>query len=283
MKRVVIQSFRRQDVPEWIERCMASVRSWAAARGYDYQFADDSSFDLAGPDYLAKAQGNLRTITNLTRLILVRDALAAGHDEAVWMDADIFVFAPDRFDLPSPEGYAFARETWIERWQGDLWSVFASVNNSVVLFRQGQPDLQFLIDTIFHVARHRPLRGNYQVGGDLVKGLWSSLAFPTFENVGMFSPDIIRALEGKVRPLLKAQARYHGTEVHAANLCGSSNYLGGVTQVQVMAAMDRLERSRGKAVNRWLAAGPLEAAQFPGRTYFTTKADAPGQPYQLFE
>ncbi len=283
MKRVVIQSFRRRDVPQWIERCMASVRSWADASGYDYQFADDSSFALAGPEYLARAQGNVRTITNLTRLILVRDALAAGYDEAIWLDADIFVFAPERFVLPAEPGYAFARETWINHWKDDLWVAGSAVNNSALVFRPNQPDLQFLIDAIFHIARHRPLRGNYQVGGDVVRGLWSSLDFPTLEDVGMFSPDIIRALAGPVRPLLKAQARFHGSEVHAANLCGSAHYLGGATEAQVLAAMDRLESSRGNVVNRWLADGPLEAERSPGRTRFSLRPGRPGEPYLFFD
>ena len=261
---------------------MASVRSWADASGHDYQFADDSSFALAGPDYLARAQGNVRTITNLTRLILVRDALAAGYDEAIWMDADIFVFAPARFVIPSPPTYAFARETWISHWQDDIWIASSGVNNSTLVFKRGEPDLQFLIDAIFHIARHRPLRGNYQVGGDVVRGLWSSLDFATLEHVGMFSPDIVRALDGKVLPLLKAQARYHGSEVHAANLCAGGHYLGAPTEAQVMTAMDRLERTRGKIVNRWLADGVLEAERSPGRTCFTLRADTPSPPYQVF-
>ncbi len=286
MKRLVIQSFRRQDVPPWIERCMASVRSWAEARGYDYRFADDSSFDLVGADYLARAEGNLRTITNLTRLILIRDALAAGYDEAVWMDADIFVFAPDQFELASPQGYAFARETWIDQWEGDVWRAIAGVNNSVALFGQEQPDLQFLIDAIFHIAGHRPLRpvrGNYQVGGDLLKGLWNSLAFSALDNVGMFSPDVIRALKTRTLPVLKAQARYHGTEVHAANLCGSRHYLRAATPAQVTGAMDRLERSQGRVVNRWLAEGALPASRFEGRTFFALRPGIPAPPYPVFE
>ena len=41
MKTLVIQSFRTHSVPPWIERCLDSVRRWAALRGYDYRLTDD--------------------------------------------------------------------------------------------------------------------------------------------------------------------------------------------------------------------------------------------------
>jgi hypothetical protein len=68
MKTVVLQTFRSHDVPPWMARCLASVRDWAAAQGYDYQFEGDSVFALCGEEYLVAVGDNKRSITNLARL-----------------------------------------------------------------------------------------------------------------------------------------------------------------------------------------------------------------------
>src|SRR5580658_8048741 len=92
---LIVQSYRTHDVPSWISRCLASVQAWALAKGYDYRLTDDSAFLLCGADYLARVGDNKRSITNLCRLELIKLALAEGYDRAIWMDADIQVFAPD--------------------------------------------------------------------------------------------------------------------------------------------------------------------------------------------
>ena len=45
----IVQSFRRREVPDWITRCLASVRAWAESRGHAYVFVDDALFAYA-PD-----------------------------------------------------------------------------------------------------------------------------------------------------------------------------------------------------------------------------------------
>src|SRR6185295_2010938 len=109
---------------------MDSVRSWAAASGFDYEFADDSSFALCGPEYLARVGRNMRAIVNLSRLELVKDAHRRGYDRAIWLDADVLVFRPELFTIDVVEGYAFSRETWVTR-VGDRWRAVSSVNNCV--------------------------------------------------------------------------------------------------------------------------------------------------------
>lgn len=273
MSTLVIQSFRTTDVPDWIARCLASVQAWTRAQGYAYQFADDASFALCPPAYLERAKGNLRTITNLTRLILARRALGdGGFARAIWLDADQFVFAPEQFVVPAGPRYAFARETWLrpldEGSAPRRWRAHDGVNNSAFVFTRGEPDLDFLIQATLHVALHRQVRTNYQVGGELLKGLRTSLEMTTLETVGMFSPWVVKALAAGEEPLLRAQARYHGWPVFAANLCASPNYVAEAAAQETHAAMDALERSRGEVVNRWLADGPLKALPYPGYTAF---------------
>jgi hypothetical protein len=257
MKTLVIQSFRTHSVPPWIERCLVSVRRWAAMHGYDYRLTDDRAFDLCGPDYLARVGDNLRSITNLCRLELVRQAHADGYELAAWVDADVFVFDAAAFTLDSVARYAFARETWLETGipaaPANCWRAVSAVNNSVFACRRGEPDLAFLIDATRHVARHRQIRSNYQVGGDLIKGLRASLDFELLDTVGMFSSYVVLALAREFDVLLKVQARCHGNPVHAANLCASANYLPVVGDDDIRTAMDRLEATRGGIVNDQLS------------------------------
>ena len=50
---VVIQSYRTEAVPIWIETCMQSVREWALRGRFSYEFVGDEIFDLL-PDDSAK-------------------------------------------------------------------------------------------------------------------------------------------------------------------------------------------------------------------------------------
>ena len=251
-KTLIVQSFRDHDVPPWIARCLASVAAWSRQRGYDYVLVGDEAFDLCGPEYLADVGDNRRSITNLARLELVRRAHADGYDMATWVDADVFVFHPEAIALDRVNRYAFARETWVE-WRGaGRWFAFSSVNNSVFACRRGEPDLDFLISATRHVARRRRIRSNYQVGGDLIKGLRASLDFETLGDVGMLSNYVVMALATGGRRLLQQQARLHGEPIHASNLCASENYSPRVGGGEAMAAMDALQRSAGDVINGWL-------------------------------
>jgi hypothetical protein len=276
VKTLVIQSYRATDVPEWIARCLDSVRAWAAAQGFDYQLAGDDSFRLCGEDYLARVGSNVRSITNLSRLMLVKRAHAAGYERAIWLDADIFVFAPDDFRIDLAAHYAFARETWIVRLDAQRWGVHDGVNNSAFVCMADEPDLEFLISTVRHIALHRPVETNYQLGGDLIKGLRASLGFQLIQNVGMFSADIVRALARGEADVLHAQARFHQAPVHAANLCAGPYYSPPVTETEALGAMDALARTHGEAVNAWLAEGGLRAQTYPGYTTFALSREAAG-------
>lgn len=244
-------------MPGWIEHCLASVKAWARAAGYDYRLFGDEAFEFCGADYLAQVGSNMRSITNLARLELVRDAHKHGYDWAVWIDADVLVFEPRQFSLSGVARYAFARETWLEPYHVEgRWRAFSAVNNSVFVCRAGEPDLDFLISATRHVAAHRQITTNYQVGGHLIKGLRLPLGFETLGSVGMFSNFATLALARGATGVLKAQARYHGTPVFAANLCASEIYRPPVGVADAQAAIRALEGTRGAVVNEWLNGQP---------------------------
>ncbi len=256
-RTLILQSYRAPNVEPWIARCMKSVEVWAGKTGFDYRLTGDEVFALCGDDYLARAGGNMRTITNLCRLEMVRAAHQEGYDWAVGMDADIFVFDPDRFRIEGVERYAFVGESWIELQAPGTWGGLRNVNNSVFVCRAGEPDLDFLIHATRHVAMSRTIVDNFQVGRNLVNGLRKSLAYETLNNVGMFSNLVVLALARDVPELLQFQADIHGYPVFAANLCGSENYVPPVSEGEAQVAMDRLETSRGTVINSWLSQKPI--------------------------
>jgi hypothetical protein len=251
MKTVVLQSFRTTDVPDWISRCLASVRSWAARSGYEYEFTDDSIFALCGAEYLARAENNPRTITNLARLELAKARLSAGYDRAIWLDADVFVFAPDRLKINLRSGYAFGLEVWVSvQADGEILRR-RTVHNAAFVFTKDQVDLDFFISTIRHVVMTRKITSNRQVGVWLVSGLVQPFAFPVLTQIGMLGPHMLQAIVEDRSLLLKAFAELTLTGVFAANLCLSLQDQSGLTLLQ--SAMDRLEATGGEIINRYVA------------------------------
>jgi hypothetical protein len=265
MRTIIFQSYRRANIPWWISRCLASAEAWARASGFEYSFHGDEVFDLCGRNYLDSVKGNVRSITNLARLELVRDALRRDYDRAVWLDADVFVFDQENFQISVTQRYAFARETWVERRDTGFF-ILHGVNNCAFAFMRGEPDLDLLINITRHVALHRKITSNYQVGGDILKGLRSSLAFTTLENVGMFSPSVIAGIAQNDRELLARQALEFGSAVFAANLAAAAEYHEPVVDDDLRRAMDSLESSRGDIINQYLStsqeASAANARQF---------------------
>jgi hypothetical protein len=248
VKTVVIQCYRRRDVPSWIGRCLTSVKAWADSRSYDHWLTDDDAFSLCGEDYLAKVGDNKRSINNLCRLELIRSAHAEGYERAIWVDADVFVFDRDNLDFPAAHRIMFPRETWVFPSERG-WAVMCTLNNCVVVCPAGEPDLDLIIQTIRHVARHHEVRNNFQLGVELVRGLHRFLTFDLLPNVGMFSNHVIRAIAQNDEHVLGYQASYHETPVHAANLSASDHVVPVVPEQVTHLAMDILEQTRGGIIN----------------------------------
>jgi hypothetical protein len=265
-RTLVVQSFRKTDVPEWIERCLDSVRRWTRLRGFEYAFYGDEFYELCGPDYLARVGGNPRSITNLARLEITRIKLTEGYDQVIWFDADVFVFDPARLIVPTDSGYAFSREAWVTKApDGSARFNYASLHNAVFIFTSRQTDLELFIHIIRHVVMTRMISSNYQVGVRLISGLAYTLDIPVITCVGMFSPDLIEAIADGRRDFMRAFARFHGHKTQAANLGWS--LAANFTEARMMTAMDRLEATAGDVVNGYLddqaGRSPLARWKFP--------------------
>jgi len=253
---LIIQAFVNQTTPEWIQRCLDSVRKWAGIHRYDYSLAGDEFYDLCGQEFLSRGRKNPRAITNLARLVATRQQLDAGYRQVIWMDADVFVFNPEKliFDFPAERltaGYAFGREVWVDRGRlGILRAWRPRAHNAATLFTQSAVDLDTLIALIRHIDSSREMTSNYQLGVGLLRGLQYSLMFQTFSHVGAFSPILIRALARRNKRLLRFYARAYRYQQYAANLCLS--FIDRTKEDVLWSAMDQLESGSGDVINKYV-------------------------------
>lgn len=268
MKTIVHQSYRTVDVPAWIERCLGSVRSWAAASGYEYRFVDNRLFDYAGATYCAYVEYNKLAITNLARLELAREALMAGYERVIWVDADVIVFDPERLTLDTTAGCAFCHQVWIHVTKNGPVSGAPKVNNCVCVFTaDGASQLEQLIGIIRQTVAQREIRSSLEVGTDLLTELHRRTEFTLLTNVGLLSPSVVRGLAADDPSYVSIYAQAFGHPIYAANLCASKAAM--ITEPQYMAAIDALVASRGEVINAFLLSSSSQ----------TTKLDSLAGPY----
>jgi hypothetical protein len=252
---LVIQAFFNRSIPAWIQRCLDSVRKWAGLHGFDYSLAGDEFCSLCGQEFLSRGSKNPRTISNLARFVATRQHLDAGYQRVIWMDADIFVFDPEKlvFNFPAERltlGYAFGREVWIDRGQlGVLRAWRPGAHGAATFFTQGAVDLDMLIALIRHIDAKREIISSYQIGVGLLRNLQQTLMFQTFSHVGLFSPILLNALAQRNRRILRFYGRAYRYQQYAANLCLA---LEDKTNKEVLwLAMDHLEGGAGDIINKY--------------------------------
>ncbi len=222
MRTVVYQSFRKTDVPRWIERCMTSAREWAQSKCWDYCFFGDEIFELTPPAYLEKTASRPQIATDLARLKLARELLSRGHERAVWLDADVLVFAPGAFDVAVRDEYAFGREIWVQRSAGGGLRTYRNVHNAVCVFCRGNSMLDFYIHACLSIVGRSD--GNVPpqvVGTKFLTALHNIVGFPLIDDVAMLSPLVLADLISGGGDALALLRRKSAAGVHAANLCGS--------------------------------------------------------------
>ena len=250
MRTLVFQSYRAVDVPPALERAMGSVRDWARSRGHAYERMDDRFFDVLPAWYRQRVGDHKPVLANLARLIVARNALDAGHERAIWIDADVVVFAPDAFDVAPELGFALSRETWVERRGFDLVAEF-KVNNAVCAFDRGNPFLDYAIFAHEALVRDRPERVfRFGTSTALLTRLHMASPLPLLHDLAVLTPAMLHELANiGDGPALRELARRHDAPMHAANLGWS---LVGVphngvvaTPAHFDAAVERLIATRG--------------------------------------
>jgi hypothetical protein len=252
---IVFQSFRTDRVPGWISRCLESARRWAGMRGFEYLFLDDRFFDFIPADLRART-ANKVILSDLARLLVSRDLLCKGHRRLVWIDADVVVFDPDRWQVPDESDYYFTHELWPTPHPGGV-RLDVRANNAVMVFSRNCAVLDFYIDMAKRILLSEPELKNWHLGVRFLTGLRNVCPLPVLPNIAMLGPDLIKDLLRGPKQLTSAYVRAMGEPLVAANLCAS--YAGSTIEDLTLtdAVMDEITNSlvetRGQALNQFLA------------------------------
>ena len=201
MKTVVYQSYRTVNVPDWINICLRSVREWTGQQGFAYRFFDDVMFSYAPDWYREKVANHVLLVSDLARLEIARELISEGFDRAIWVDADILIFDPDRFTVDVHEQFAFCREIWLDLADGNRLTWSSRVNNSVSVFLRDNGFLDFYRYACLQLVRNNENPSPLAVGTSFLTSLQPVLGFQLLTNVGILSPILMfEILNKRVRP-----------------------------------------------------------------------------------
>ena len=219
-KTIVFQSYRTVAVPSWIQRCMQSVQTWCSGQHFEYRFIDDHLFDYVPEWYRCIAGSNLPLNTNLARLLVARELLAAGYDRTIWVDADILVFDADHFHVEVTSDFAFCHEAWVfTKWGSMINQV--GVNNAICVFVRGNAFLEFCVWAHEDLVRRRTRIQAHGTSTRLLTELYQAVPFPLLVDVGMLSPVVAHDIRIGSNRRAQEFAALHGAPMHAINLGGS--------------------------------------------------------------
>jgi len=229
-KTLVIQS-QSQPLPfTWLQSCLESVIDWCKSQDYEYRFYGDELFEFVDPILVKKFSDQTVIVTDLARLLAIRESLNQDYDRVLWLDADVLIFSPEQFQLPEiwelPEGYMVGREVWV---QASLdtppkLKAHVKVHNAFLLFDRGNSFLDFYIDQAERFLRQCSNDVPPQfIGPKLLTALHNVIQCPVMESAGMFSPEVIKdLLSGDERTgALELMHKRSSSPVAAANLCSS--------------------------------------------------------------
>lgn len=268
MKTIVLQSYRRHAVPAWITTCLDSVAAWAKQSGFDHRLLGDEFFDYA-PQWVRERCGpQIFPVTDLARLYLLQDYLGRGYDRAVWLDADIIVFAPELLKIDTQAGYAFCHEVMLgELPDGRVHISAPSINNAAMVFARNHPMLDFYRFATEAILQHAP-PGEIKrtaVGPKFLLALQRAMPLERLTSVGLFTPRLLADIAGGGTPLCGAYARQFGFPLAAANLCHFTHHFADVAKRQRLdtlfaRAIDQLLVTRGQIMAPGLEVAPVACA-----------------------
>jgi hypothetical protein len=254
---LVLQSYPPARLAPWLERCVQSVRDWAALRGFAYRYVDDRLLDIVPGWYRQRCASQLLAVTDLGRLLLMREALGdAGCERVIWVDADVLVFDPAGFAADCADDAGFSRECWIWRdAQGAIQSV-TGINNALMAMRRGTPLLDFYIRACERIVAETPvdkLRHN-EVGTVLLSKLGQVVPLALVPGVELFSPVLVADIAAGGGEVAATFARGMPRRVACANLCrslvGKQVWDVALDERDMDRAVERLLADRGDLLNR---------------------------------
>ena len=222
MKTIVYQSVCPDQIPDWIQTCLESVRNWSQQQNYDYALIGDEIFSIIPEWYWQKSCHQKVIATDLGRLLLAKQFLQEGYDRAIWFDADVLIFAPELLTIPITQEYAFGKEVWIQ-YKNKQLKAYPKVHNAVCIFCQGNSFLDFYIHACQRIINN--FQGTQMVpqlvGPKFLSVLHNTIQLPLIEEVAMFSPLVLQDILNGGGEALKLHQKTQNCPIYAANLSSS--------------------------------------------------------------
>ena len=221
MKTIVYQSYRTNNVPDWIKTCMQTVKAWADSNQFDYQTFDDSFFEYVPEWFRNKTNNEICPITDLARLIVAKQFLSEGYERAIWIDADMLVFEPEKLVVNIERDFLFCHEIWLLKDAANALHVSHRVNNSFTVFCRNNVHLDFFIDACLRIGKQKITIGKLDIGTNFLSKLRNILPFPLMENVGILSPALMREIVLEEPLGIIEYAQNLISPIACGNLCAS--------------------------------------------------------------
>jgi hypothetical protein len=234
---------------------MESVRRWAEGQQASYQFVGDELLGLA-PEWFRQKAGRYTTIiTDLARLLCIRQFLSAGADRVLWIDADVIIFRPESLRIDPDLSYAYSKEVWCWKDEQQDIKTLLKINNAACLFRSTPAGLnhlnEYIDDCLSLLKRTQKVRDHTLIGTRYLtaKGFASLPILPGF---GLLSPTVMNAILTGDNEVLARFVQQHGEPIGAANLCNffrSTSATGhGINDSVYSAVMDKLLETSGQCL-----------------------------------
>jgi len=225
---------------------MTSVESWAKDRGWEYERLDDAFFDFVPEWVRQRCAGNIYALTDVCRLVWLLSKLEKGYERVIWADADILVFAPERLDVTTRNGHAFARELFLFVGENGLVTPIEGINNSLMVFEQNGAMLDMYLDACLTRLQNLPPGPvpRTALGPELLSCIADETPLEMMNGIGLFTLAIMRQVADGGGPLTAMTERLSLGPLGAANLC---HFLRNETAPAHRAAFDVLY---GRAVSR---------------------------------
>jgi hypothetical protein len=259
MTIAVVQAYEAPATPRWIECCVASVRNWAGAKGFQHHFLREGFFGLAPEWFRARCGAQIGPVTDVSRLYLMRRFFSMGYEAVVWVDADVLVFDPERLDVRSETGFVALKEITVGVDQGGVVHVSpVTVNGALIASRRDHPLFEFYLYAVETAVRQfrGPEIPRTIAGPELLTRISQAVPIECLTTVGLFTPAILQDIASGSDRLPRIFAEQFGHRVAAANLCHF--FRDTVTPEQrsfydelMDRAMGRLIETRGEIVNRF--------------------------------
>lgn len=206
------------DRPRFVDRCLETVRGWAALQGFDYRFETDALLAEVPESYRQRVSGLVLPMTVFGRLLLVKRVLESGYDRAVWCDADVVIFDPADLKLHGTRDYALTREIWTETDRSGAVRHVVNVTGCFMVFERENSFLAFALHALAQRAERTPITEPRANLTQMLSELDEVAPLHTVREIGMMSPllmgEIVRGTERHLAGYMEAV----GVELCGINL-----------------------------------------------------------------